>query len=150
MAEDNAVPAANPSPESATNPEPKVAGATVDTSSFKVKPVTRMAYDQQDWHTYDFRAIPANNQAGATFAWDFGDGATSVQQEVTHSFTKAGVYTVTLATIDNQGNIASQAQVFDVSFFHLQNPFVQATIGLLIVIIAGLTVFIVRLRRGNV
>lgn len=138
-----------PANDSATT-EPVVAGVQNENSNLvALSSKARLAYDQKDWRTYDFEAVPGVDQSDATFAWDFGDGATSVQKKVSHAFPKSGVYTVTLATIDNQGNITSQAQVFDVSFFHLQNPFVLVTIGFLILIITGLIVFIVRLRRGN-
>ena len=139
--------------DAATSPAPLVAGVqdeNITTTQITTEGKALLAFKQKDWRTYEFEAVPAVGNAVGTFAWDFGDGATSVQKTVTHAFPKAGVYTVTLATVDNQGNITSQAQIFDVSFFHLQNPYVQATVGLLILIIVGLTVFIIRLRRGQV
>lgn len=152
--DDNDSPSSNATPsQDASNDEgtePVVAG--VQNENNDAIPLSRkalLAYNQKDWRTYEFEAVPGVDQSDATFAWDFGDGATSVQKKVSHAFPKSGVYTVTLATIDNQGNITSQAQVFDVSFFHLQNPFVLMTLAFLILIIVGLLVFIVRLRRGN-
>jgi len=47
-----------------------------------------------------FAAVPAG--AGFTYAWDFGDAATSFESPTEHAYTSAGTYTVTLtATIGN-------------------------------------------------
>ncbi|WP_452176640.1 ThuA domain-containing protein [Georgenia satyanarayanai] len=45
-----------------------------------------------------------------TFAWDFGDGATSTEANPTHTYTEAGNYTVTL-TVTNADGISSSATV---------------------------------------
>jgi len=49
----------------------------------------------------------------ATFRWDFGDGSAAVTttgpQNVTHTYTQAGTYTVTL-TVTDQGGAASTAR----------------------------------------
>jgi len=42
-----------------------------------------------------------------TWQWDFGDGATSSEQNPTHSYSKAGIYTVTLTVTDANGKQAS-------------------------------------------
>lgn len=144
-----------------SDPAPLVAGQTDEQPASEIalvfpdfsehsRPGTLLAFTQKDWRTYEFKAVPLFGETNLAYAWDFGDGATSVQQDVTHAFPKAGVYTVTLASLDETGQMTSQAQVLDISFFHLANPFVQATIGVLIFIILGLAYFIVRLRRGSV
>src|SRR5262245_817375 len=43
-------------------------------------------------------ATPAGCTTGATYSWDFGDGATSAQQNPTHTYTTAGTFTWTLTT----------------------------------------------------
>ena len=42
-----------------------------------------------------------------TFAWNFGDGNSAAGQDVTHAFTKAGAYTVTLSVTDSDGLTAT-------------------------------------------
>jgi len=123
---------------------PLVLGAT------KASPSARFTYKQIDWRTYEFEATPPEGQGGLTYGWDFGDGATSVQAKITHAFPRAGDYTVTLGIVDADGNVKSDAQVLDISFFHLDNPLVQLTLGLLLVILLGLLVFLIRLRRHEV
>jgi len=39
-----------------------------------------------------------------SFKWDFGDGATSTEQNPAHSYTKVGEYTATLTVTDQKGN----------------------------------------------
>jgi PKD repeat protein len=40
----------------------------------------------------------------ASWAWSFGDGITSTEQNPTHAYTEVGTYTVTLVVTDNDGN----------------------------------------------
>ena len=57
------------------------------------------------------------SQGATTWAWDFGDGGTSTQQNPTHTYAAAGVYTVTLTvdlgscTVTKDVNILSVGQV---------------------------------------
>jgi PKD repeat protein len=41
---------------------------------------------------------------GDTWIWDFGDGQTSTEQNPTHTYAEAGIYTVTLSVIDGDCN----------------------------------------------
>src|SRR5262245_39399645 len=43
-------------------------------------------------------ATPSGCTTGATYNWDFGDGATSIQQNPTHAYATAGTFTWTLTT----------------------------------------------------
>lgn len=45
-----------------------------------------------------------------SWAWGFGDGATSKAQHPTHVFVQGGWHTVTLTTTDNDGGVASLAR----------------------------------------
>jgi PKD repeat protein len=112
-------------------------------------PSARFTFTQLDWRTYEFTAVPPLGGDAYTFAWDFGDGATSVQPSISHAFPASGVYTVTLATVALDGTIISDAQQLSVSFFHFGNPLLLATIGVLFAIILGLVTLILKLRKGE-
>ena len=116
-------------------------------STLNVSPNARFTYRQIDWRTYEF-ILADQPEEGIEFSWDFGDGASSVQPQITHSFSGSGSYVVTLNTLDTNGNRASDAQTFAISFFHLSNPLVQAVLGLLIgvLIVLGITMYKVQRR----
>lgn len=42
-----------------------------------------------------------------TFAWDFGDGTKSTEQNPVHTYTKVGEYTATLEVKNQKGNIGT-------------------------------------------
>lgn len=46
----------------------------------------------------------ASTNSPTSWAWDFGDGATSTSQNPTHSYTSSGVYTVTLIATNGAGS----------------------------------------------
>jgi hypothetical protein len=112
-------------------------------------PAASFSFRQVDWRTYDFVAIPPLGGGDYTYAWDFGDGSTSVQTAISHQFPASGVYMVTLATVAADGTVTSDTQELSVSFFHLANPMLLATIAILVMTMIGLIVIIVRLRRGE-
>ena len=152
----------------AETPEPVVEGVTDDpeltlaepqevaldlsglTSGAPVSsPAARFTFRQLDWRTYEFVAIPPLGGGDYTYAWDFGDGASSVQSNITHAFPSSGIYTVTLATVNADGEVTTDAQELSVSFFHLANPLLLITLAVLLFIIGGLVILIIRLRRGE-
>src|SRR5262249_51332612 len=47
--------------------------------------------------------------AGFTYAWDFGDGATSTQAAPAHAYTAAGTYAVKLTVTDKDGGATTAA-----------------------------------------
>jgi PKD domain len=67
-------------------------------------------------------SVPATAQAGAavvmaapgedanpiTYAWSFGDGSTGTGSVVSHAFTAAGIYTVSVTATDSAGNSTSR------------------------------------------
>lgn len=117
--------------------------------TLSISPYAQFSYRQIDWRTYEFTALQSEGQGGVTYGWDFGDGATSVQQSLTHAFPDAGEYVVTLAVIDSTGTMVSDAQTFDVSFFHLHNPWIQGTLAALFFVLLGLIWFIVRIKESR-
>lgn len=158
-------PAAVAAEEEEPNPEPEVQGVqdeqlaepeqvALDLSGLgyggpMTSPAARFTYEQINWRTYKFVAVPPLGGEEYTFAWDFGDGATSAQAEIAHAFPSSGVYTVTLATVAQDGTVTTDSQQLSVSFFHFSNPLLLVTLAVLMLIIGGLVVLIVRLRRGE-
>jgi uncharacterized repeat protein (TIGR01451 family) len=49
----------------------------------------------------------ADQAAGFTYAWNFGDGSTSTQATPTHAYATTGTYTVTLTARDKDGGSAT-------------------------------------------
>lgn len=112
-------------------------------------PAARFTTEQKNWHTYEFVAVPPLGGGNYTYAWDFGDGATSVQNSISHAFGASGEYTVTLATVAADGTVTSDSQTVSVSFFHFSNPLLLITLGVLVVILVGLLTLILKLRKGD-
>ncbi len=117
--------------------------------TLSISPYAQFSYRRIDWRTYEFTALPSEGEGEVTYGWDFGDGATSVQQTLVHAFPDAGQYVVTLAVVDEAGNMVSDAETFDISFFHLHNPWIQATLAVLFFVLLGLVWFIVRLKESK-
>lgn len=128
---------------------PKPSPGIFGFGTLAISPYAQFSYRQIDWRTYEFTALPSEGQGSVTYAWDFGDGATSVQSSIVHAFPDAGQYVVTLAVTDETGAMVSDAQTFDISFFHLHNPWIQATLAALFFILLGLVWFLVRLKESK-
>ncbi|MCZ2855639.1 MAG: PKD domain-containing protein [Candidatus Bathyarchaeota archaeon] len=56
-----------------------------------------------------------DNVGIASYAWDFGDGASATGRTTTHEYANAGTYTVTLAVEDAAGNQATDTAVITVN-----------------------------------
>lgn len=89
---------------------------------FLISPNASFIYSPIDWRTYEFRAIAESEDV--QLLWEFGDGSTSSQATMQHTFTEPGDYTVTLTAIDSEGNRRVDSQELSISFFHLQNPWI--------------------------
>jgi len=147
----------NPSP-SVTSVSPSVISVSPSVSpnpgifgfgTLSISPYAQFSYRRIDWRTYEFTALSSEGQGDVTYGWDFGDGATSVQQTLVHAFPDAGQYVVTLAVVDGAGNMVSDAETFDISFFHLHNPWIQATLATLFFVLLGLMWLLVRLKESK-
>jgi hypothetical protein len=136
---------------SATEPETAVhsdVAVTSATSKLTTSPLARFTWKQTDWRTYEF-TLAEQPTDGVRFSWDFGDGATSVQPQITHAFAGPGSYTVTLAIVDDAGNTLSDAQTFDVTFFHLDNPQVVGIMALLVAALFAFGFAFIKLRSSK-
>lgn len=75
---------------------------------------TPTAPTQQDTITFNDRSSSANGKI-VSWRWDFGDGATSNDQNPTHRYAQDGSYKVTLTVTDANGEQASVTKVVPVS-----------------------------------
>ncbi|MFX1377183.1 MAG: PKD domain-containing protein [Promethearchaeota archaeon] len=58
-----------------------------------------------------FTFTGSEGDSPASFAWDFGDGSTSIIRDPTHVYTTAGTYTVTLTVTDSDGDSDTETKV---------------------------------------
>jgi PKD repeat protein len=61
--------------------------------------------------TVSFTGSAANGIPPYTYAWDFGDGSTSSQQNPSHTFNSPGVFSVVLTVTDSTANTASDTHI---------------------------------------
>jgi hypothetical protein len=100
--------------------------------------------EQIDWNTYDFLADIPENAVGMSWSWDFGDGNSSLDNPVEHTFEKPGSYLVTLTLTTGANEVRSESETIDISIFHLSNPLVYGTIGVIFFIILLVILMIIR------
>ena len=77
------------------------------------RPVASFTYSPQDPHvnqeiTFDASSSYDPDGEIVRYSWDFGDGNTAEGEVVTHAYTGAGEYTVTLTVTDNEGLNSSE------------------------------------------
>lgn len=102
-----------------------------------------------DWDTYEFVALGGDG-TGATYAWNFGDGATSTQKQITHTFPKPGKYTITLAVTSPDGSVVEDQEEISISFFHLSNPLlIGLIVGLILLIFVGIGIVALPARTST-
>lgn len=101
-------------------------------SQVAISPNALFSYTQNDWRTYAFSAqVP--DTFGFRTEWDFGDGVTSNEETVEHTYHDYGDFLVLLKVIDSEGNISVDSHTITVSFFTLQNRIVKLLVGILII-----------------
>lgn len=91
--------------------------------------------EQIGWNQFRFR--PASRLGVGTFEyeWIFGDGQTSTERVIEHTYAKPGRYSVSLRLVDPDGGQQTASMMVRVGFFHLANWRLWVIIGLLALII---------------
>lgn len=112
---------------------------TPPTASFAFTPVSG---DVPLSVTFTATASDAEDGTNVSYAWDFGDGGTSIEQNPVHVYTTAGPYAPQLTVRDSGGLEATV----------IANPEITATgpamVAALLVLSAALATFVVRLRAA--
>jgi YVTN family beta-propeller protein/parallel beta-helix repeat protein len=67
-----------------------------------------------------------STNAPTSWAWDFGDGSNSTQQNPIHTYSKEGNFTVTL-TVDNANGTDSITKEINIKYVSLAGPFAYIT-----------------------
>ena len=114
-----------------------------------VSPKASFVYFLEKWKTYHFRALLTDDETG-TLQWDFGDGVTSAQKEISHTFRRTGSHSVSLSVTDREGNTVVDTEEVEISFFHLANPYIQLLIALLVLFILTLLAVAFKKRKRKV
>ncbi|WP_375241503.1 PKD domain-containing protein, partial [Lacinutrix sp.] len=79
--------------------------AVIDSTSPTVNGAGQVEADLNEVITFNGNGVFSNTGAGATYTWDFGDGTPTVTgQSVTHAYTTAGIFDVTLIITDTNPN----------------------------------------------
>jgi PKD repeat protein len=69
----------------------------------------------------------------ASYAWDFGDGASATGRTTTHEYANADTYTVTLTVEDAAGNQATDTMVVTVNPTEVFPMWAVAAVGIVAV-----------------
>lgn len=107
-----------------------VQAAPAITSDFHVSPLARFSYTRAGWNAYQFAAWEPNQEA--VYTWQINNGETRPGSNMDYVFKHPGKYTVSLLVAQADGTFVSdEAQIY-VSFFHLENPWLSALLGLMV------------------
>lgn len=87
---------------------------TVDPTTFP--PPDAFFFADSEGFTVQFfdSSFPSSCTQIVSWAWDFGDGSTSAEQNPVHTYAERGDYTVTLTVTDNQGLTGTVSQIVTV------------------------------------
>ena len=103
------------------SPNPNVINAGWESKWIVSKPLT---FDASDFN--------ASSGFQSNYAWNFGDGVTGTGVNVTHVYSQAGTYSVTLTVIDLEGNsqsISQQVQILPLPTTRIYLAGLPATYG---------------------
>lgn len=111
-----------PPPEEIKNPVQNISQA-------ERKLEISIAKSRISWNTWKFQPIGLND--ANIYLWDFGDKTLSNDESPIHSFKRWGKYKVTLSGSDSTGLAGAAEELIAIGFWHIQNPWLQALLGLL-------------------
>lgn len=71
-------------------------------------PIAKFEVSNTDAHIDEVITFDNKTINGTSYLWDFGDGTTSEEKEVTHFYTNEGTFTVSLTAFSKRGNNSSK------------------------------------------
>lgn len=92
-----------------------------------VSPKAVFTSERTAWNAFRF-SVSSPETNGEVLSWNFGDGATSVARDTSHTYRHPGAYIVMLTITGTDGKVATDQLTVRVPFFSFGNP---AIIGLL-------------------
>ncbi|OGL98726.1 hypothetical protein A2318_04010 [Candidatus Uhrbacteria bacterium RIFOXYB2_FULL_45_11] len=146
-------PVSNTNPTLSTQSIPTASSNTTEVVSMEslnmgVSPNAVFSYEKSSWNTFVFRLV-APAQDRFVYEWNFGDGVHSSKSSVTHTYSQAGSYLVTLKTTDEAGNVSKESAEVHVSFFTFSNPLVIALLSLLGIALIGMSFAFFKLKTAK-
>jgi PKD repeat protein len=128
------------------------AGLAVPVGAALVATITASALKISAGHTVTFTTSPTGGTAPYSYAWSFGDGATSaVQDPSAHTFAKAGTYVVNLTVTDAGGGVVHSSVTIVVSSapagLNLGSTGTYMIVGVVVVVLAILAALLLMHRR---
>lgn len=121
---------------------------SMESLNVSVSPNAVFSYEKSSWNTFVFRLV-APVQARSVYEWNFGDGVQSSKTSVTHTYSQAGSYLVTLKTTDEAGNVSEESAEVHVTFFTFSNPLIIALISLLGIAFIGICVVLLKMKTSK-
>jgi len=76
-----------------------------------VFPTAGFSYEPDEVMIYDVVTFTNSSTDAASYAWDFGDGGTSSEENPTHAYTDAGTYTVKLTATNEDGDAEAELYI---------------------------------------
>jgi len=133
---------------SQTNEEEKDSNGATETH-LEVSPKAIFTFERTSWNSFVFRAKGPKDDV-YRYNWDFGDGVSSSKQEVEHRYRAFGDYLVDYSVTDGKGIKSSDEVVISVSFFNIENPYLQILLGILsILFLISLGILLKSIRRSQ-
>lgn len=77
--------------------------------------------EQLNWNTFKFRPSSQLGAKANTYSWDFGDGETSNQRIVEHSFSRPGTFHVSVKMVGADLQTRDAVTQIHIGFFYLAN-----------------------------
>lgn len=76
-------------------------------ANFEASPTLSMLNTDSEARVEFFNMSECNDTSGCAYAWNFGDGETSISRDVTHNYTELGTYDISLIATTAHGCIDS-------------------------------------------